>query len=360
EFVEGERLGHRLEHGPLPLADARSIAHQLLDGLDAAHARGVLHLDFKSDNVMLRRGTSPPEAVIMDFGLSRTLDRPSRPPHERHELAGTLPYMSVEQLESDAALGPATDVYSFGVVLYEMLTGRLPFSGNTSSAMLLEQLQRRPPPPSHYAATLSRALDHFVLRCLDNDPSHRFSNAGAALDALETIDDWQRQPEPRARLWCLLAVAAACALVLAAALDLSSQREPTPTVVLQPLEAAPHAPLAPPTPELPKHPPSLPDALAQPAELPPPLAPAHRPARDDATRAATTRHPAPLPLATATALAGASVPPKPPSARFPDSTTARPNPLEAARATNDINDDWTPRALPRSLLVPTRRDTSVR
>jgi len=242
EFVDGERLGRRLEHGPLPLADTRVIAYQLLDGLRAAHARGVLHLDLKSDNVMLRFGFTPPEVVIMDFGLSRRLDRPAPQPSdqrqpgdpderpasdERQELAGTLPYMSVEQLESRPGLGPPTDVYSFGVVLFEMLTGCLPFVATTSGAMLLEQLERRPLPPSHYAPGLSPELDRFVLRCLDSDPSARFADAGAALDALESIE-WQPQREPLVRRWHWLACAAAGGLALAALLDALTLRDIEP------------------------------------------------------------------------------------------------------------------------------------
>ncbi|HTV19399.1 MAG TPA: protein kinase [Polyangiaceae bacterium] len=195
EFIDGERLGNRLLAEPLPIDDVRTISQQLLGGLEAAHARGVLHLDFKSDNVMLRRDTDAPDAVIMDFGLSRVLGKESRlRTSDRRQFAGTLPYMSVEQLECREALGPATDVYAFGVVLYEMLTRALPFDGESLGAVLLKQLKERPPPPSQHRPELSRELDRFVLECLHNDPRRRFVDAGEALVALRALRSWTRPP----------------------------------------------------------------------------------------------------------------------------------------------------------------------
>jgi hypothetical protein len=202
EYIDGERLGNRLLEGPLSLDEARVIALQLLDGLRAAHQRGVLHLDFKSDNVMLRRETAEPDAVIMDFGLSRVLGNESKlRTSDRRQFAGTLPYMSVEQLECREDLGPPTDIYAFGVVLYEMLTRALPFEGDALGAVLLKQLNERPKPPSRRVPGLVPALDRFVLKCLSNNPGLRYQDAGQALLALEAIGPWFRTPGSRARLW---------------------------------------------------------------------------------------------------------------------------------------------------------------
>ncbi|HTV20747.1 MAG TPA: protein kinase [Polyangiaceae bacterium] len=208
EFVDGESLGARLRREKqLPLAEARAIALQLLSGLSAAHAKGVLHLDFKSDNVMLRRQGG--EAVIMDFGLSRASDVQTRQQtSERLQAAGTLPYMSIEQLECRADLGPASDVYSFGVVLYEMLTGQLPFQGNTLSAVLLKQLRELPVPPSQHVP-VSRPLEAFLLKCLLRSPAERYADATHALGVLDTISSWERPspPSPQARVWRFAAFA---------------------------------------------------------------------------------------------------------------------------------------------------------
>jgi hypothetical protein len=224
EFVDGERLGNRVLKGKLPLEDVRVIALQLLSGLEAAHARGVLHLDFKSDNVMLRRNKKGPDAVIMDFGLSRVLGHESRlRTSDRRQFAGTLPYMSVEQLECREELGPPTDIYAFGVVLYELLTRALPFEGDTLSAVLVKQLKERPKPPSRHVPGLSPALDRFVLRCLHRDPRQRFVDAGHALAALSSLGDWSRL-SGRSRIW-RTAVPLAALGVLAGLVAASGKRD---------------------------------------------------------------------------------------------------------------------------------------
>jgi serine/threonine protein kinase len=226
EYVDGDRLGNRLLEGPLSVEDARVIALQLLDGLRAAHQRGVLHLDFKSDNVMLRRNTETPDAVIMDFGLSRVLGGESKlRTSDRRQFAGTLPYMSVEQLECREDLGPATDMYAFGVVLYELLTRTLPFEGESLGAVLLKQLNERPKPPSRHVPELCPALDRFVLKCLKNDPRARYADAGQALIALEAIGPWSRSRTPKARR---VKVATAMILIFVGALLLvTALREPS-------------------------------------------------------------------------------------------------------------------------------------
>jgi serine/threonine protein kinase len=228
EYIDGDRLGNRLLEGPLPLDEARVIALQILDGLRAAHQRGVLHLDLKTDNVMLRRNTDAPDAVIMDFGLSRVLGSESKlRTSDRRQFAGTLPYMSVEQLECRDTLGPATDVYAFGVVLYEMLTRAMPFDGESLGSILLKQLNERPKPPSHHVRGLAPELDRFVLRCLKSDPHARYADAGQALRALEAIGSWSLPAGARARGWRLAAAASAVA-VIAGLVVVSSMRRSSP------------------------------------------------------------------------------------------------------------------------------------
>jgi protein kinase-like protein len=195
EFIEGETLAARLKRGALPLPEALSIARQLLEGLRAAHAKRVLHLDFKSENVMLRQSGQLLEAVIMDFGLSRERDAILRTSQCQRGI-GTLPYMALEQLEGRRNLLPSTDVYAFGVVLYEMLTGRLPFLESSFGAMLVKQLRARPPAPSSLRPELSAAVDAFVSKCLSRAPVARYEDAGATLAAFERLSRWTG---PRAR-----------------------------------------------------------------------------------------------------------------------------------------------------------------
>jgi serine/threonine-protein kinase len=170
----------------LALMEVIAIARQLLCGLEAIHAAGVLHLDLKSDNVMLRRPWRPHEVVIIDFGLSSERKAKSRAGEDK--VAGTVSYMAPERV---LALNPSSesDVFSFGVVLFEMLTRRLPFSSvNASPATsVVRRLTDAPPPPSAFADDVPAALDTFVLRCLEGSRRRRFRDASAALAAFDSI-----------------------------------------------------------------------------------------------------------------------------------------------------------------------------
>ena len=219
EFIHGEKLGKRLAHGPLSLADAGTIARQLLLGLAAAHQAGVLHLDFKSDNVMLRSGTPTLDAIVMDFGLARALDTQSRlRPSEQGQIAGSVAYMSPEQVECQPVLGAAADIYAFGVVLFEMLTGRLPFDGPSAAAMMLRRLKQAPPPPSAFRPEVPPALDDFVLTCMSREPRRRYKDAHRALEALDAISlapSPSSRRRPRTRAFAAAAVLLASLALLA-------------------------------------------------------------------------------------------------------------------------------------------------
>src|SRR5262249_22860589 len=156
-------LAERLERGPLEVSEAVHVARQLLLGLDAAHGAGILHRDLKSDNVMLRTSSiGPPNPVILDFGLARTIEIDSaRVTSGIHGLAGTPCYMAPEQLEA-GELSAASDLYAFGVILFEMLTGRLPFSLRAP----FERLRKPPPRPSSIVGGVPPSLDKVVIGCL--------------------------------------------------------------------------------------------------------------------------------------------------------------------------------------------------
>lgn len=216
EFVEGETLGQRLrERGALPLEQAQRLARELLGALQAAHAAGVLHRDFKSDNVILRQTADGPSAVILDFGLARALGEPSRHSSSgHHTFVGTFSYVAPEQLEGKPHT-TASDVYSFGVVWFEMLTGRLPFEhGASPTRAALDRLQRDSPPPSAKNAALPSEVDAVVLGCLRRDPAQRAKSAQEVIDRLDRLG---RMPPVRARRRLAGAVAVAVALVTAAA-----------------------------------------------------------------------------------------------------------------------------------------------
>src|SRR5215471_11432980 len=192
ELVQGESLGQRIRStGSLPIACAQKIVRQVLLGLSAAHQAGILHRDFKSDNVMLREtATDEPTAVVMDFGLARALGRDTaRLTTGRNQgLIGTIAFMAPEQIENKP-LTAASDLYSFGIVWFEMLTGKLPFAGGTLAASALERFKRSPPAPSSLNPLVPKSLDPIVLRCLNRSPELRFTSAEQVLEALESVDE---------------------------------------------------------------------------------------------------------------------------------------------------------------------------
>ena len=189
EYVEGECLGKKLrQSGALALEMAQSVANQLLLGLAAAHQAGVLHRDFKSDNVMLRsENNDRVTAVILDFGLAKALNEHGNTVTTRQlqvqAMVGTIGYMAPEQIEGEP-LSAASDIYSLGIVWFEMLTGRLPFEGETLAASAVARLHRSPTPPSHYNASVPKWIDDIVLRCLERQRAARFASSEQVLAAL--------------------------------------------------------------------------------------------------------------------------------------------------------------------------------
>jgi serine/threonine protein kinase len=193
ELLEGETLASRLSRGRLAAA-ALPIAEQVASALDAAHAAGVVHRDFKSANVIL----TGRRAVVTDFGLAIERDEAT------HALVGSPAYMAPEQVEG-GAVTPATDVYAFGVVLYEMVTGSVPFDGGTPRDVAERRLRAPPPSPRARVPDLDPRWEAAILRCLRVAPSERFSSCGAAVRAI------------RARSWAHWIAAGALAVIALAA-----------------------------------------------------------------------------------------------------------------------------------------------
>jgi len=188
EFVDGESLGKRLrDKERLTVEEAIEIGRELLLGLRAAHQAGILHRDFKSDNVMLRievNGQTRP--VILDFGLAKALNEHGHAASaytQDRGMVGTLGYMAPEQIEG-APLSQATDIYAFGVVLFEMLTGRLPFTGETPAASAVARLHCAPIAPSHLNPDVPEWVDAIVHKCLGRHPEDRYGSAEEVLAAV--------------------------------------------------------------------------------------------------------------------------------------------------------------------------------
>lgn len=202
EYLEGHTLRHRLRHGLPSLPQVFGIGRQLLIGLAAIHGAGVLHRDFKSENVMLRLpGNGTGQAVIMDFGLAQSLEEAASLGPLTGIGAGSHGYMAPEQVDN-LPLGPETDLFAFGVVMYEMLTRRLPFERDGQKATTSSLPDQMPTPPSQVRADLPPELDAFVLKCLSPNPSDRYRTAERALTALAKIFETS-SPRDRSSSWAL-------------------------------------------------------------------------------------------------------------------------------------------------------------
>ncbi len=183
-YYQGETLTAALRHGPLPLPKLINIACQLARGLGYAHAHGVVHRDIKPSNVIL---TTDGVAKVVDFGLARQLS-PSVPT-ESTGISGTLSYMSPEQASGKSA-DARSDIWSLGVVLYQMLTGRLPFSDPSAAATLLGILNSPPTPLSG----APEVLELVIYRALAKTPASRYQSCSELLKDLERLGPDDAQP----------------------------------------------------------------------------------------------------------------------------------------------------------------------
>jgi len=187
ELLLGETLAERLRRkGPLAPDEALPIARQVADALHAAHQAGIVHRDLKPGNVMLVEGRGSLRAVVTDFGLAR-LESGSE---DQQGLAltaagvvGTPAYLAPEQVEGKE-ITPAVDIYAFGIVLYEMLTGTVPFIGDTALSTAVKRLQQTPASPRLHVPGLDQRWETAILRCLAREPAARYSTAPAAIEAI--------------------------------------------------------------------------------------------------------------------------------------------------------------------------------
>jgi hypothetical protein len=175
EYLAGKTLSERIHSGGAMLAaDALPLLRQLADALDAAHRAGIIHRDFKSENVMLTvSGDGAPRALITDFGLALAARKEvgGGAREQAREIVGTLSYMAPEQL-TGGCVGPASDLYSLGVVLFEMVTGRLPFERVNSLEAALARLATPAPAPSLFVP-IEPQWDEVILRLLSKNSADR-------------------------------------------------------------------------------------------------------------------------------------------------------------------------------------------
>jgi serine/threonine-protein kinase len=199
----GEPLGAWIHRdGAFSLRRGVGVARQILSGLAALHAAGIVHGDVKSDNVLVDRRDGIDHARLIDFGLARVQFAASgSPKNEIGDLvSGTPGYMAPEVIRGEGS-STASDLYGVGVILYELITGNTPFSGGTPHAVLRQHLSDQVIPPSLRRVDIPPILERIVMRALDKNPPCRFASAasfGSALDVtLPVVDD--RPPRRLAR-----------------------------------------------------------------------------------------------------------------------------------------------------------------
>ncbi len=206
DFVDGQSLERRMDHdGKLAMDEALPIARGLLEGLTAAHERGVVHRDLKPANVLLDKSN---HAYITDFGVARSLGATGGMT-QSGVIFGTPEYLSPEQARGEK-VDARSDLYTVGLILYEMLSGTLPFSGGTPAETVMQRIVRQPPSLGQVRPDLPRWLQTFCDRLLKLNPAHRFASAREALQALDARRV-PRRPLNRRNVLLTLLTLVACA-----------------------------------------------------------------------------------------------------------------------------------------------------
>ncbi len=181
ELVDGRLLKDIIADGPVEIREAVRYTDGILEALEYSHRAGVIHRDIKPGNVMV---TPSGQVKVMDFGIARAVSDSSSTVAETTTIIGTAAYFSPEQAKGEPVDARA-DVYSAGIVLYELLTGKQPFRGESPVAVAYQHVSEAPVPPSEIVDTVPRTFDTLVLRALAKDPYQRFHDAASFREALD-------------------------------------------------------------------------------------------------------------------------------------------------------------------------------
>ena len=187
EYVDGRLLKDIIADGPMEPHEATRITEGVLTALEYSHRAGVVHRDIKPGNIMV---TPSGQVKVMDFGIARAISDSAATVAQTSVILGTAQYFSPEQARGES-VDARTDLYSTGVVLFEMLTGRPPFRGDSPVAVAYQHVSEAPTPPSAYNPRVSPALDAVVLHALAKDRFDRFQSAAEFRTDVEAADAGQ-------------------------------------------------------------------------------------------------------------------------------------------------------------------------
>lgn len=186
EYVDGPSLGERLKvcH---TISETKAVAYarQIADALAAAHARGLVHRDVKPGNILL---TPRDEVKVVDFGLVKALDGTGATLTQTGTFVGSVYYISPEQAQG-SPISPASDLYSLGIIIFQMVTGDVPFAGESPLAVALAHVAKSAPSRRRLRTAMSPALAEIVAKLLEKDPQRRYSSAADVSDALRALGE---------------------------------------------------------------------------------------------------------------------------------------------------------------------------
>jgi serine/threonine protein kinase/Tol biopolymer transport system component len=246
ELLEGETLRERLRGGALPMRKVTDYAEQIARGLAAAHEKGIVHRDLKPENIFITRDG---RVKILDFGLAKLAHREGVPADaptlvsqtEPGVVMGTVGYMSPEQVKGQTA-DHRSDLFSFGAILYEMLSGRRAFRGETSVETMSAILKEDPPELTETNRSVPPALERIVRHCLEKNPEERFQSARDVAFNLQSLSGSTRQVaviaparQPAVRVSRIEAIAALSLATLAAVFWVGWSLRPTSSPSFKPL-----------------------------------------------------------------------------------------------------------------------------